>query len=282
MEFEYSKKTKMYQEQLVDFMNKFVYPNESTFRDQLDSQADRWTVPPIMEELKAKARERGLWNLFLPESERGAGLTNLEYAPLCEIMGRSPIAPEAFNCAAPDTGNMELLAEFGSPDQQAEWLIPLLEGRIRSAFCMTEPDVASSDATNIATAITPDGDGYVINGRKWLITGADGAAFTIVMARAEGEPSGATMFLADMNSPGIRIERILDTLDQGFAGGHAVIAFEDLRVPSWQVLGAVGEGLRYAQVRLAPARLKSRGIARHRKSLAIFGSTRCPPVPGPA
>ena len=149
MEFEYSKKTKMYMEQLTDFMDKHVYPNERRSSEQLDAQADRWQVPPIMEELKAKARERGLWNLFLPESERGAGLTNLEYAPLCEIMGRSPIAPEVFNCSAPDTGNMEVLERYGTPEHKKQWLEPLLEGKIRSAFAMTEPKVASSDATNI-------------------------------------------------------------------------------------------------------------------------------------
>src|SRR2546422_7944167 len=157
MEFEYSKKTKMYMEQLTDFMNKFVYPNESTFHQQLDSQADRWTVPPIMDELKAKAKERGLWNLFLPNSDRGAGLTNLEYAPLCEIMGRSFWAPEVFNCSAPDTGNMEVLERYGTPEHKERWLKPLLNGEIRSCFAMTEPGVASSDATNIEASIVRDG-----------------------------------------------------------------------------------------------------------------------------
>src|SRR6266852_1282284 len=161
MEFEYSKKTKMYMEQLVDFMNKHIYPNESVFREQLDGQADRWQVPPIMEELKATARERGLWNLFLPESERGAGLTNLEYAPLCEIMGRSPIAPETFNCSAPDTGNMEVLVRYGTPEQKERWLKPLLAGEIRSCFAMTEPAVASSDATNIESSIVRQGNEYI-------------------------------------------------------------------------------------------------------------------------
>src|SRR5256712_9849962 len=155
MEFEYSKKTKMYMEQLTDFMNKFVYPNESTFHQQLDSQADRWTVPPIMDELKAKARERGLWNLFLPESDRGAGLTNLEYAPLCEIMGRSPIAAETFNCSAPDTGNMEVLERYGTPEQKKQWLEPLLEGKIRSAFATYRPKAASYDATYIESPPRP-------------------------------------------------------------------------------------------------------------------------------
>ena len=158
MEFEYSKKTKMYMEQLTDFMTKYIYPNEKVFHDQLSSASTRWQIPPIMEELKANARERGLWNLFLPESERGAGLTNLEYAPLCEIMGRSPIAPEAFNCSAPDTGNMETIERYGSPEHKKQWLQPLLEGKIRSAFIMTEPKVASSDATNIESSIVRDGD----------------------------------------------------------------------------------------------------------------------------
>jgi acyl-CoA dehydrogenase len=153
MEFEYSKKTKMYMEQLTDFMNKHVVPNEQVFTDQLNSGPTRWQIPPIMEELKAKARERGLWNLFLPESERGAGLTNLEYAPLCEIMGRSPIAPEVFNCSAPDTGNMEVLERYGTAEDKKQWLQPLLEGKIRSAFAMTEPKVASSDATSIESRI---------------------------------------------------------------------------------------------------------------------------------
>src|SRR5215471_16780421 len=167
MEFEYSKKTKMYMEQLQDFMTKYIYPNEKVFQDQLNSAATRWQVPPIMEELKALARERGLWNLFLPASERGAGLTNLEYAPLCEIMGRSPIGPEAFNCSAPDTGNMETLERYGNAEQKKQWLEPLLDGKIRSGFAMTEPGVASSDATNIASSIVRDGGEYVINGRKW-------------------------------------------------------------------------------------------------------------------
>ena len=167
MEFEYSKKTKMYTEQLADFMTKYIYPNEKVFHDQLNAAPTRWQIPPIMEELKATARERGLWNLFLPESERGAGLTNLEYAPLCEIMGRSPIAPETFNCSAPDTGNMETIERYGTEAQKKQWLVPLLEGKIRSAFVMTEPKVASSDATNIESSIVRDGDAYVINGHKW-------------------------------------------------------------------------------------------------------------------
>jgi len=188
MEFEYSKKTKMYMEQLVDFMNKHIYPNESVFREQLDSQADRWQVPPIMEELKARARERGLWNLFLPESEYGPGLSNLEYAPICELMGRTPIASEVFNCSFPDTGNMEVLVRYGTPEQKKQWLAPLLEGTIRSAFAMTEPDVASSDATNIASSIVRDRDDYVINGRKWYTTGATDPRCKIVIFMGQTDP----------------------------------------------------------------------------------------------
>src|SRR4029450_8416707 len=171
MEFEHSKKTKMYMEQLQDFMTKYIYPNEKVFHDQLEAAPTRWQVPPIMEELKAKARERGLWNLFLPESERGAGLTNLEYAPLCEVMGRSPIAPEVFNCSAPDTGNMEVLERYGTEEHKKLWMQPLLEGKIRSAFAMTEPKVASSDATNIESRIERNGDPAVINGPQWWASG---------------------------------------------------------------------------------------------------------------
>ena len=171
MDFEYSARTKMYMEQLTDFMNKHVYPNEHVFHEQLDAGPTRWQIPPIMEELKAKARERGLWNLFLPESHRGAGLTNLEYAPLCEVMGRSHIAPEVFNCSAPDTGNMEVLERYGTEEHKKQWLQPLLDGKIRSAFAMTEPKVASSDATNIESSIVRDGDHYVINGHKWWTSG---------------------------------------------------------------------------------------------------------------
>src|SRR5438874_10455925 len=188
MEFEYSKKTKMYVEQLTDFMNKYVYPNERMFAEQLNTQPTRWQVPPIMEELKAKARERGLWNLFLPESGRGAGLTNLEYAPLCETMGRSPIAPEAFNCSAPDTGNMEVLERYGSPEQKKQWLEPLLEGKIRSAFAMTEPAVASSDATNIQSNIRRDGDTYLLNGRKWWTSGAGDPRCRVLIFMGKSAP----------------------------------------------------------------------------------------------
>ena len=202
MEFEYSKKTKMYMEQLTDFMNKYIYPNEEVFHEQLDAGADRWQVPPIMEELKAKARERGLWNLFLPESERGAGLTNLEYAPLCEIMGRSPIAAEAFNCSAPDTGNMEVIERYGTPEQKKQWLEPLLEGKIRSAFAMTEPKVASSDATNIESSIVRDGDHYVINGHKWWTLGHRRPALQDPHLHGQDRPEEPRPLQAAVDDPG--------------------------------------------------------------------------------
>src|SRR5512145_3498746 len=214
MEFEYSKKTKMYMEQLQDFMDKHVYPNERVFHEQLDVQPSRWQVPPIMEELKAKARERGLWNLFLPESGHGAGLTNLEYAPLCEIMGRSPIAPEVFNCSAPDTGNMEVLVRYGTPAQKREWLTPLLDGKIRSAFAMTEPAVASSDATNIEASIVRDGDDYVINGRKWWTSGAGDPRCRVFIFMGKSDPAAPkyrqqSMILVPSDAPGVRILRPL-------------------------------------------------------------------------
>src|SRR5437867_1133945 len=207
MEFEFSKKTKMYAEQLGDFMNKYIYPNEKVCQEQLDSGPTRWQVPPIMEELKAKARERGLWNLFLPESERGAGLTNLEYALLCEIMGRSPIAPEVFNCSAPDTGNMEVLERYGTPDQKKQWLEPLLEGKIRSAFAMTEPKVASSDATNIESSIVRDGDHYVINGHKWWTSGIGDPRCRILIFMGKTDPKNPDKYkpLAEND---ITLERI--------------------------------------------------------------------------
>src|SRR2546422_6711517 len=212
MEFEYSKKTREHMEQLADFMTKHVYPNEQTFVDQLDAQPSRWQVPPIMEELKARARERGLWNLFLPESEHGAGLSNQEYAPLAEIMGRTPWASEVFNCSAPDTGNMETLVRYGTAEQKKRWLEPLLDGRIRSAFAMTEPDVASSDATNIATRIERDGDDYVINGRKWWTSGAMSPRCALLIVMGVSDPEAErhrrqSMILVPKDTPGVTLRR---------------------------------------------------------------------------
>src|SRR5213594_1317255 len=241
MEFEYSKKTKMYMEQLTDFMTKYIYPNEKVFHDQLSTAPTRWQIPPIMEELKATARERGLWNLFLPESERGAGLTNLEYAPLCEIMGRSPIAPEVFNCSAPDTGNMETIERYGSPEQKKQWLEPLLEGKIRSAFAMTEPKVASSDATNIESSIVRDGDHYVINGHKWWTSGI-------------GDPQ--SMILVPRDTPGIKVIRMLTVFGYDDAPhGHGEVLFENVRVPASNMLLGDGRGFEIAQGRLGPGRI---------------------------
>src|SRR5574338_624338 len=210
MEFEYSKKTKMYMEQLTDFLNKHIYPNEQVFHDQLNSGPTRWQVPPIMEELKAKARERGLWNLFLPESENGAGLTNLDYAPLCEIMGRSVFAPEVFNCSAPDTGNMEVLERYGTAEHKERWLEPLLAGEIRSGFAMTEPAVASSDATNIQASIRREGDEYVINGRKWWTSGAGDPRCKVAILMGVTDPNAPkytrqSMILVPMSARGVKV-----------------------------------------------------------------------------
>jgi acyl-CoA dehydrogenase len=246
MDFEYSKKTKMYMEQLTDFMNKHIYPNEHVFHEQLDAGPTRWQIPPIMEELKAKARERGLWNLFLPESERGAGLTNLEYAPLCEIMGRSHIAPEVFNCSAPDTGNMEVLERYGTEEHKKQWLQPLLEGKIRSAFAMTEPKVASSDATNIESSIVRDGDHYVINGAKMFITNGATADVFFLAARVEAGTDGKrhrgiSMFLVERETPGFTVSRTLDKMGMR-ASDTAELSFQDMRVPAEHLLGREGVG----------------------------------------
>jgi len=189
MHFEYSSKVKDLQQRVTSFMDEFVYPRERDFHKQI-AEGDRWQPIPLIEELKPKARTAGLWNLFLPESESGAGLTNLEYAPLCEIMGRSPFAPEVFNCSAPDTGNMEVLSRYGTPEQKKEWLEPLLKGEIRSCFAMTEPEVASSDATNIQSSIVRDGDSYVINGRKWWTSGAGDPRCKIAIFMGKTDPSG--------------------------------------------------------------------------------------------
>jgi len=262
MEFEYSKRTKMFMEQLTEFMDKHVYPNEQTFVDQLHAQPTRWQVPPIMEELKAKARERGLWNLFLPESEHGASLTNLEYAPLCEIMGRSPIAPEVFNCSAPDTGNMEVLVRYGTEAQKKQWLAPLLEGKIRSAFAMTEPKVASSDATNIEASIVRQGEEYVINGHKWWTSGIGDPRCKLLIFMGKTDPKNPdkykqqSMILVPCDAPGIKIVRMLTVFGYDDAPhGHGEVVFENVRVPVSNMLLGEGRGFEIAQGRLGPGRI---------------------------
>ena len=263
--FEYSEKTRELRERLEAFMDELVYPNEKTFHEQLEAGGDRWSTPPIIEELKERAKSEGLWNLFLPDSEYGAGLSNLEYAPLCEVMGRSLIAPEVFNCNAPDTGNMEVLARYGTPEQQERWLKPLLEGEIRSAFCMTEPEVASSDATNIRASIkrSPAGDEYVINGRKWWSTGAGNRRCKIAIFMGKTDPEGnlprheqQSMILVPLDTPGVEIERTLSVFGYDEAPhGHAEISFENVRVPAENILWGEGKGFAIAQGRLGPGRI---------------------------
>ena len=260
MEFEFSDKVKSLQKKLQAFMDEHIYPNEKRFEKESE-QGDRWKPSRIIEELKPKARTAGLWNLFLPESEDGAGLTNLEYAPLCEIMGRSTMAPEVFNCSAPDTGNMEVLARYGTPEQKESWLKPLLAGVIRSCFSMTEPAVASSDATNIEANILRDGDHYVINGRKWWSSGGGDPRCKISIFMGKTDPTAPrhkqqSMILVPMDAPGITIDRMLTVFGYDHAPhGHAEITFKNVRVPSSNMLLGEGRGFEIAQGRLGPGRI---------------------------
>jgi acyl-CoA dehydrogenase len=259
MSFELNEKTKILQGRLQEFMDAHIYPNEKRFHDEIEHE--RWKPTRIVEELKVKARAAGLWNLFLPNDERGAGLTNLEYAPLCEIMGRSHMAPEVFNCSAPDTGNMEVLARYGTAEQKEKWLAPLLAGEIRSCFSMTEPDVASSDATNIGASIVKSGKEYVINGRKWWSSGAGDPRCKISIFMGKTDPAAAphkqqSMILVPMDAPGLKIVRMLSVYGYDHAPhGHAEIEFKNVRVPASNMLLGEGRGFEIAQGRLGPGRI---------------------------
>jgi len=263
VEFGFDQTTLDYRDRLLAFMDSHVYPAEPEYAAQAAAREDPWSTPPVMKDLQAEARARGLWNLFLPHSPYGAGLTNLQYAPLAEITGWSPqIAPLALNCAAPDTGNMEILAQFGTDDQQKQWLEPLLEGEIRSAFCMTEPDVASSDATNIGLRIARDGNEYVLNGRKWWSTGALSPDCKILIVMGVTSPDADTyrrqsMILVPKDTHGVTVHRGLQVFgyNDGTHGGHAEVSFSDVRVPASNILLGEGEGFRIAQERLGPGRI---------------------------
>jgi acyl-CoA dehydrogenase len=266
VDFAFDARTEELRQRLLSFMNSHVYPAEKVFAEQVAQAAAAgqvWQRPRVIDELKAAARQRGLWNLFLAGHPDGAGLTNLQYAPLAEITGHSPsIAPEALNCAAPDTGNMELLAEFGTAEQQRRWLRPLLDGEIRSAFCMTEPDVASSDATNIATGIERDGGEFVINGRKWWSSGAMDPRCAILIVMGKTAPDAErhrqqSMILVPRDTAGVTIKRGLRVFgfDDGTHGGHAEIEFRGVRVPAENLIAGEGDGFAIAQARLGPGRI---------------------------
>jgi acyl-CoA dehydrogenase len=283
MDFGFDERTEELRERLLTFMDAYVYPAEKVFAEQvaeLAATGREWERPPIIDELKAEARSRGLWNLFLPRHPEGAGLTNLQYAPLAEITGHSPaIAPEALNCAAPDTGNMELLAEFGSAEQQRRWLRPLLDGEIRSAFCMTEPGVASSDATNIATRIERDGGEFVINGRKWWSSGAMDPRCRILIVMGKSDPEAErhrqqSMILVPRDTPGVVIERGMRVFGftDGSHGGHAEVQFRDVRVPAENLIAGEGDGFAIAQARLGPGRIHHcmRQIGAAERALALM------------
>lgn len=259
MQLELSAHTKELQQRLTAFMAEHIYPNEQHFQNEI--KQSRWQPTQIIEELKSQARAAGLWNLFLPNDQRGGGLSNLEYAPLCEIMGRSMMAPEVFNCSAPDTGNMEVLARYGSLEQQERWLQPLLAGEIRSCFAMTEPAVASSDATNIESSIVRDGDEYVLNGRKWWASGGGDPRCKIAIFMGKTDFSAPrhkqqSMVLVPMDAPGVKIERLLTVYGYDHAPhGHAEISFKDVRIPISNMLLGAGRGFEIAQGRLGPGRI---------------------------
>lgn len=274
MDFSYSSKVEDYRDQLLEFMDSHIYPSEALYEEQMAKSGDPHHHPEVVEDLKSEARNRGLWNLFLPDPEDGAGLSVLEYAPLAEITGRSPhLAPESINCSAPDTGNMEILHMFGTPEQKEVWLHPLLEGEIRSCFSMTEPDVASSDATNIRTRIERDGDDYVITGRKWFSSGAASPRCTLSIVMGVTNPEAdrhrmQSMIVVPMDSPGVEIERAPRVFGYQDRGGHPQIHFDEVRVPASNLLGEEGGGFAIAQARLGPGRI-------HHCMRAIGAAERC-------
>jgi acyl-CoA dehydrogenase len=260
MDFELSDRCKDFRERLLAFMDERVYPAEAVYEEQLREAGDPHAQPAVMEQLKREARERGLWNMFHPDERFGAGLTNCDYAPLAEILGRSAIGSEACNCSAPDTGNMEVLSQFGTPEQQDRWLRPLLDGEIRSAFAMTEPDVASSDATNIALRIERDGDSYVLNGRKWWISGALHPNCRILIVMGKTNPEGPkhqqqSMVLCPLDTPGVTVVRGLPVFGYCDQEGHAELRFENVRVPAENILAGEGQGFLISQARLGPGRI---------------------------
>ncbi len=261
MDFAYTEKVNELRKRVSDFMDRYIYPNEQTFRYQVAASGNPFHHAEIVDELKEKARAEGLWNLFLPDKEYGAGLTNLEYAPLAEIMGRVSWASEVFNCAAPDTGNMEILTQFGTPEQKREWLFPLLNGEIRSAFAMTEPDVASSDATNIQLSIRREGDEYVLNGRKWWASGAARERCKIFIVMGKTAPDSPdryrqqSMVLVPKNTPGVTVVRNLPVMGYIDNESHCEVLFENVRVPASNLLGEEGSGFAIAQARLGPGRI---------------------------
>jgi acyl-CoA dehydrogenase len=261
MDFAYSDKVNALRKRLNDFMDRYIYPNEQTYRDQIKASGNPHHHAEIIDELKAKARAEGLWNLFLPDEEYGAGLSNLEYAPLAEIMGHVSWSSEVFNCAAPDTGNMEILAQFGTPEQKKQWLMPLLDGEIRSAFAMTEPDVASSDATNIQLTIQREGDEYVLNGRKWWASGAGRERCKIFIVMGKTDPTNPdrhrqqSMVLVPKNTAGVTVVRNLPVMGYVDNESHCEVTFENVRVPVTNLLGEEGSGFAIAQARLGPGRI---------------------------